>query len=291
MSKLLLLLMAIILSADSIYSQSEKLNFYLEQKSPGMNPELFAPGIISVEGRYEYGVSFSPRLDEIYFSVETTNEGANIYFSKFKNGKWSNPEKTNLTKGEKKFEMEAFVSPDGNRIYFTAFDSMNINIWYVNRYEDTWSNAEMLDLPTGDDIVFYSNATVDRDLFFTNYTKQKIYYAPLINNRYPEAYQVNIEHGGHAYISPSQEYLLFDALKDNDRTKDRDIYVCFKINYETWSIPYLLGNNVNTDYNETCPSISPDGKYIFFSRYNESGGLSNIYWVSAKIIEELKRKN
>ena len=29
---------------------------------------MFAPGIVSVDGRYEYGVSFSPDLEEIYLT-------------------------------------------------------------------------------------------------------------------------------------------------------------------------------------------------------------------------------
>jgi hypothetical protein len=37
-------------------------------------------------------------------------------------------------------------------------------------------------------------------------------------------------------------------------------------------------------HSETCPSLSPDGRYLFFSRYNEPGGLSNIYWISSAVI-------
>lgn len=51
--------------------------------------------------------------------------------------------------------------------------------------------------------------------------------------------------------------------------------------------PINLGKKVNTIYNESCPSISPDGKYLFFSRYNEEGGLPNIYWVSSEVITKL----
>ena len=67
-----------------------------------------------------------------------------------------------------------------------------------------------------------------------------------------------------------------------------DIYVYFKMKNGTWSKPINLGNDVNSNYTETCPSLTPDGKYLFFSRYNEEGGLSNIYWVSAKVINRLR---
>jgi hypothetical protein len=43
---------------------------YFGQKPPGLIPEIFAPGIISISGRHEMGVSFSPDLDEMYFAVQ-----------------------------------------------------------------------------------------------------------------------------------------------------------------------------------------------------------------------------
>lgn len=36
-----------------------------------------------------------------------------------------------------------------------------------------------------------------------------------------------------------------------------------------------------------CPYVSPDGKYLFFLRMGM--GYNDIYWVSGKILNELKR--
>ncbi|MBE0665435.1 MAG: PD40 domain-containing protein [Candidatus Aminicenantes bacterium] len=52
-----------------------------------------------------------------------------------------------------------------------------------------------------------------------------------------------------------------------------------------------MGAAVNSEFSETCPALSHDGKYIFFSRYNEANEVSDIYWVDAKILGELKTKN
>jgi tricorn protease-like protein len=71
-----------------------------------------------------------------------------------------------------------------------------------------------------------------------------------------------------------------------------------------------MGKSINTEVTEFCPSVSPDGKYLFFSSnrslfsnysrepitYEEKirilnsakNGSNDIYWVDAKIIEELK---
>ena len=43
---------------------------YLNQTPPGDIPEVFAPGIVSVSDRYEYGLSISPDGKQIIFKGE-----------------------------------------------------------------------------------------------------------------------------------------------------------------------------------------------------------------------------
>jgi hypothetical protein len=54
----------------------------------------------------------------------------------------------------------------------------------------------------------------------------------------------------------------------------------------SWTEPKNMGKTINSKAFEMCGSVSPDGKYLFFSRFFE--GTSNIYWVSTNIIEQLK---
>ena len=269
-------------------------NPYFGQKPPGLTPELFAPGVISLNGRYEYGISFSPDLDEVYYSGNKEGGVADIYFSKLEGKKWTHPKKANFTKGEKEEEMQPFVSFNGNAIYFVAYNADNTDskIWYVNRLEDSWSDAKRLESPINNDDIFYPNQAKNGDFFYTNISdirNMKINYAPNKNGKYPEVQEVDIEFGIHAFIAPSQDYLLINARNKEDETrKDNDIYVCFKEKDGTWTKPINLGDSVNSTFGETCPSITQDGKYLFFSRYNEEGGFSNIYWVSAEVINKVR---
>ena len=48
-----------------------------------------------------------------------------------------------------------------------------------------------------------------------------------------------------------------------------------------------MGPAVNTESQERFPSVSPDGKYIFFARHMPET-YSDIFWTDAKIIKELK---
>jgi Tol biopolymer transport system component len=49
-----------------------------------------------------------------------------------------------------------------------------------------------------------------------------------------------------------------------------------------------MGDGINATENEMCASVSPDGKYLFFSR--EVDGNRDIYWVDAKVIDEYRPK-
>lgn len=263
-------------------------NNYFGQKPPGLSPEIFAPGIVSVEGRYEYGISFTPELNEVYFTTDIKGEGTSIYFSRIENGLWSEPRRADFTLGLRSSEMEPHVTMNGERIYFIAFNAGGYKIWYVTRLESSWSKAEILDSPINNDNVLYPTTAINGDMYYTNLSELKMFYSTYHEGKYPESHEAGNEYGLHGFIDPNKYFMLVDAPKENDKSRDRDIYVCFRNNDSTWSKPINLGKEVNTIYNESCPSISPDGKYLFFSRYNEESGLPNIYWVSSEVIRNFE---
>jgi len=264
---------------------------YFGQKPPGLIPEIFAPGIISISGRSETGVSFSSDLDEMYFAVQKKmGIPADIYFSKLEDKKWTPFKKANFTKGKKAGEMKPNVSYDGKKIYFSAYnaDFTDNSIWYVNRLNNGWSDAIKLDSPLNGDDVFTSTFAKNGDLYYTNFSKGKTYYAPNINGKYPKFQEAEIEFGGHPFISPSQDYLIVDARNREDKNQKADLYVYFKKKDGAWTKPINLGITVNSTFNERSATVTPDGKYLFFSRYNEEDGQSNLYWVSTEVISKLK---
>lgn len=93
------------------------------QKPPGLIPEVFAPGIVSIDGRFEGAVSFSPDLEEMYFGADNKDGETSIYFTRLEGNKWTPINKADFSKGKIDEETHPFVSPDGKRIYFTALSS------------------------------------------------------------------------------------------------------------------------------------------------------------------------
>ena len=266
---------------------------YFVLKPPGLIPEIFAPGTVSVDGRYEFGISFASDLNQIYFSAKEVDQTTAIYYSRVKDKKWSPIKRANFTKGEKDTEMKPFVSLTEDKIYFTAYnaESRNTKIWYVTHTKDSWSSAKKLESPINGDRVFNLNQGKSGDFYYTNIAKRRMFYTTEVNGEFSEVKELNIEFGIQGFISPSQDYLVVNAKnKEGDSREDSDIYVYFKEKDGTWSKPINLGKEVNSTFSETVPSITPDGKYLFFSRYNEEGGLSNFYWVSTEVINKVRPK-
>jgi len=288
-------LLTLTMSAN-VYGKDEPATLegtYFGQEPPGLIPEVFAPGIISIEGRYEGLIAFSPDLDEVYFGANNKDQETHIYFSRLIGKEWTPIKKTDFTKGEKDQEIHPSVSPDGKRIYFTALSSdLSYNkIWYVNRLKDSWSDAAELDSPVNNDQVFYPIQSSNGDLYYFNILKGKNYHASGEGDNFSKISQVEIDFGVHVFVSPSEDYLVMNARNKEDSSRnDNDLYVCFKGENGTWTKPINLGNGINTNFNDKTPSISPDGKYLFFSR-DEADGKSNVYWVSTKVIEQFRPKS
>ncbi|OJJ16965.1 hypothetical protein BKI52_30065 [marine bacterium AO1-C] len=292
-----LLILALVISLHTVFAQEKSENAasfptlkgpYFGQTPPDLTPKLFAPGLVSINGRYEFGISFSPDLNEMYFSAKEVDKKTTIYYSKRKNNKWSPIKKADFTKGEKDTEMKPFVSLTENKIYFTAYNaaSRNTKLWYVTRTKDTWSSAKKLVSPVNGDRVFYLNQGKGGDFYFTNIAKRKMFYT----TDFSEVKALDIEFGTQGFISPSQDYLVVNTRNKEDSTRrDHDMYVYFKKKDGSWSKPINLGEQLNSTFSETVPSITPDGKYLFFSRYNEENRISNFYWVSTKVIHQLKK--
>ena len=68
--------------SSNTYAQSEfpvLKGPYFGQKTPELTPEIFSPGLLSKKGRYECGMSFSPNLDEMYFTIQKST-GCQLIF-------------------------------------------------------------------------------------------------------------------------------------------------------------------------------------------------------------------
>ncbi len=262
---------------------------YFGQETPGPIATVFAPDLISIIGRYEYALSFAPDGNQILFSTETA-DGATLMYSKVQDGIWTSPSAVHLSKGAHTNEMEAFFSPDGKRIYFAPYsEGLDVRIWQLDVEGDRWIDPRPLTGPIAEAPAFFPTSTDSGSLSYTNIKERKAYRAQLDDAGDWRTEPLGLEFGGHTFVSRDESFVLIDA-RASDSLGEGDIYVAFALPDGSWTKPHNLGAAVNSQYSESCPSLSADGRFLFFSRYDEKDEVSQIYWVDAAMIGEIRAR-
>ncbi len=264
-------------------------NPYLGQKPPGITPIPFAPGLVSTE-IYEYDGAFTPDMKSFYF----IRRGEKNIKSTFYEYKYNDT----TTVWEKSVVASPWIgrpviSPDGK--------TMHLGTSYLKRTETGWSSLQKLEPPIVSNDSMYimrlsesANSTYYFDTYKENDPSFPIRYSRFINGKYetPKALPKAINTGtflSHPFIASDESYLLYDATRE-DGFGDADIYISFKQKDGTWGDGINLGDKINTTAWEASASITPDGKYLFFSRNVGSENYENvdIFWVDAQFIEILR---
>jgi Tol biopolymer transport system component len=288
---LLVLIMIGVTQATADEGQPSDLSGpYLGQAVPDSEAKLFAPGIVSIKGRYEFALSFAPTGDRMLFTVQTADEKVKVLQARQLDGQWTQPAPVSLAHGARVDEMEAFFSPNGQQVFFAPYDEgMDVRIWQVAIDGDNWINPSPLAGAIAEHPAFYPTQAADGTLFYTNIAERRPYVSRLGEDGTWSAKPVAVDFGGHVFVAPDQSFLLLDARAE-DSLGLGDIYVAFAEGGSNWSKPINLGPGVNSTFSESCPSLSADGKYLFFSRYDEDGGIAQIYWVDAEVVSNARNR-
>jgi len=272
---------------------------YFGQTPPKKGSQIFAPNLISVHGRFEQGLSFSPNGSELAFGVLGFDTAANcIYYTKENNGKWSKPEKASFIDKDSVFL--PFFSPDGKSLFFTKSQSLPeywmTDIWKVNKESNDWS--EQIKLPaeinlnsregsvgiTKDGTIYFTSSRFDTvhhccaDVFCSKKVNEK--YGNIVKMDFFETFGDNEG----LYISPDENYLIIQSAR-NENGFQHDLYISYLLFDKSWSKPERLDSTINTTDFEQRPFVTFDNKYLFFSRMTFISGNpceSDIYWSSTK---------
>lgn len=65
------------------------------------------------------------------------------------------------------------------------------------------------------------------------------------------------------------------------------IYISFANENGGWDEPVNLGSKINTVDDETCPRVTGDGNYFFFTRTKSWDG--DFYWIKADFLSMLRK--
>lgn len=288
-----LLLFILIMSSKS-YSKDESPtleNHYFGEKPPGLIPKPFAPDIISPEGSFLEGGSFSPDMKEYYFTRKNGKYKKREFFViRYKNNRWGQESETDIRWPQ--------FSGDGNTMY--------IGKEYRERTDTGWSapkspgeflkqNAHGLSVSSKGTYYF----PLFKKDFYTGHGK--LSYSRLTDGQYESPVKLSNEMNegkwiAHPYIAPDESYLMWDVVREEGYGQ-ADLYISFKQEDGSWLSPINMGSIINSERQESAPIVTHDGKYLFFTRgdweVKEDGSRQYVgkrYWVDTQIIESLRPK-
>lgn len=270
------------LAAEGRYEPGENTGIrgpYLGQKPPGRDFEVFAPGLLSSIG-HEYSITFTPDGREIYFS----RGGQGVFVCRREKDGWTAPEPVVFVEGNE-YDDEPNISPDGRRIVVCSRATVRgrRELYVADREGDGW--GEPRHLFRG----MYATSTLDGHLYYTLDPLDEPGNSDIVKSAYSGGEwggPVPLEGGvnsdmqeAHPYVAPDESYVIFDTYRGDKM----GMAVCYRNADGTWGEPIFLSDELGIPYAGQA-MVSPDGKYFFFCFS------SDIYWMSADFIEELKRK-
>jgi hypothetical protein len=248
---------------------------YFGETPPGCEPKLFAPGIVSCFASLEYTFTSLPTGDEIYFG----RNGVRV--SRLDGDGWTAPALSPISEDHPR-AFEPHVTPDGRKMYF----GNGPEIWVTDRGEDGWGQARAWSPG------MYATTDREGNLYVTDISREEDgnivvarpgkdgYEDPVIlgdevNSLYSDA---------HPCIAPDGSFLIFDSRRPGavGGEGDGDFWICFRTEDGSWTEAINVGEPINTPGDELCATVSPDGKYLFYTSRRD------IYWVSVEILEDLR---
>jgi hypothetical protein len=300
---------------------------YLGQEPPGLEPEIFAPGIVST-GLQTRDIAMTPDGNEIYFSV-TLGGRTMIMVTRQVDGVWTEPAVAPFS--GRFLDIEPAISPDGRRFFFLSTRPqpgqeeisgwVYQDIWVMDREGEDWGEPSNLGAPVNSDAPeYFPSITNDGSLYFTREGEDGVsatWRSRLVDGAYtePEMLGPEVNCGSNrfnVFVAADESFAIVPTLGREDGLGGVDYYVVFRSEDDTWSEPVNMGAAINQAAGrEWSASLSADGKYLFFMTSRAYGdttvplaaksitdlldlstqpgwGSSDIWWVSAEIIEQLR---
>ena len=294
---------------------------YLGQIPPGSTAKVFAPGLIcnTNTGKRQWeafgtfsadGNTFCFHRCEGIFITENTDQG------------WTAPQRIeSITQSH----WAPCLSPDANSVFFTNGDRYprveHYDLYRCDRTSHGWAKPQRLGEPLsspsneitcslaannsiylgsgrkGNDerswiwiVPFVSDTWPRADHITLNLqqplTKHEPAKSTLVDHTWPRAVHFSLTHqASDPGIAPDESFMVFTAKDLPGGYGHRDLYLSLRRTDGTWSKPRNLGPKINTAYIEHGGRISPDKKYMFFTRSNgwdPGNHAADIYWVELK---------
>jgi Tol biopolymer transport system component len=284
---------------------------YLGQAPPGTTPSRFAPGIVSTAA-IEINAAFRPDFREFFFARQVGGVFT-LFRSTLTASEWSAPEALPVFPGGAPgVAVDMAYSPDGRELYFLGRFKPGVppleaplDIWVTRQRDGRWTSAERVPDPVSTAAAeIYPTVVADGSLYFVSdrpggHGRNDIYRAQRgANGRFGTPVNIgsppnSAENEGDTFVSPDERLLIFASSRAGGVGRG-DLYVSFRAADASWGPAISLGTTINTPDHEFCPMVTPDGRYLFFSRTYGGGTWptttdADVFWVDMAVVERSRR--
>jgi len=257
--------------------------------STGVQPEIFGASTISTRDD-ELAIAFAPDGNTAWFTKRspTTNTTPRsiICVTRRVDGRWIEPAVATFSGTWNDFSTA--VSSDGNRIVFASDrpteprrPAGTFDLWETHRGDAGWSEPRNLGAPINTDAnESYPSLAADGTLYFASSRPGGKGASDIWRARWTEGHYAEPEnlleintpgYESQPGVAPDQSYLVFASIGRADTMETAgapyhrtDLYISFH-NANGWSEPRNLGAPINSPFSELTPTISPDGRWLYFA--------------------------
>jgi hypothetical protein len=297
---------------------------------PGAEMKVFAQGVVTF-GTHEHHLVLTPAGDEmLYVIADRSRRHHTIIRIRRRGERWLHPEVAPFS-GEYN-DFAPTPTPDGASLLFCsnrplpgeAPEPGDVNLWRVDRTADGWGPPLPLPGEVNDGSNEYNpTVALDGTLYFQDHDEMGVdLYRSALLAEEPDgrggAYgpPEKVEELAEPYpeigplVFPDGRTLVFSSPRPGGEG-DLDFWASFREDDGTWSQPRNLGPSINTPSADAIITLSPDGRYLFFTNFrgidpdrlrNRSydelvqllrgpeNGDGTIYWISSSVLEEARRE-
>jgi hypothetical protein len=280
-------------------------DFSFGQSAPGNDPQLFLPGALETDDRGGFGFVFPDVGGETYFTLykKKGDTPGDIARMKFVDGAWQEPELLPLNSDT--YENDATISGDGNTLIFRSWRALpngtrpegHSYLWIAHRDESGWGPPQPLlaggqPLRTGfpslarSGSVYFAARHNDVAGIYRIRPAGDTYLAPefVVDPAQPPLGE------GDMFVDPDERYIIVSIYHRDDKgvAQGGDLYVLYHREDGSWSSPVPFGPKINSNVQENCPQVTPDGRFLVFNRYDRKTMAGSTWWLDASVIDRLR---
>lgn len=258
--------------------------------TPPARPEVFLEGLVS-GSQHDFVIRFLPGRGEFWLMRSDSEYRTSLVRFVESGGSWreAGPAPVPYT-GRVAYP---FFSTDGGQLFFDGMEGDGApDLWTASRNGDRWSQAVKLGPEVNSpDVEMLGSAAANGNLYFSSNRPGglggfDIYRARKTASGYAPAENLgpainSAEFEAHPYIAPDERFLLFDARRASGLGSN-DIYVAFRTPDGGFAQARALPAGINGPAGDMRPSVSPDGRILFFC--SDRRGTQDIWWVDASVI-------